>query len=112
MRARRSSNVPFSIIAPSLETIGVNLPGSIGGIRLAESPTTSGETFSIVIADGHGALSASTQVTGGGGTIVNNDANTLTISGTLDQVNAYLKKHRPGPFTIVTVGPKELKIQS
>jgi hypothetical protein len=85
-----STNVPFSIIAPSLETIGVNLPGSIGGIRLAESPTTSGETFSIVIADGHGALSASTQVTGGGGTIVNNDANTLTISGTLDQVNADL----------------------
>ena len=29
---------------------------------------------------------------------------------TLDQVNDYLKKHKPGPFTIVTVGPKELKI--
>jgi len=29
---------------------------------------------------------------------------------TLDQVNAYLKTHRPGPFTIVTVGPKELVI--
>ena len=28
---------------------------------------------------------------------------------TLDQVNAYLKKNEPGPFTIVTVGPKELK---
>jgi predicted Zn-dependent peptidase len=29
---------------------------------------------------------------------------------TLEQVNAYLKKNQPGPFTIVTVGPKELKI--
>ena len=28
---------------------------------------------------------------------------------TLDQVNAFLKKNPPGPFTIVTVGPKELK---
>jgi predicted Zn-dependent peptidase len=29
---------------------------------------------------------------------------------TLDQVNAWLKKHTPGPFTIVTIGPKELKL--
>ena len=29
---------------------------------------------------------------------------------TLDSVNAFLKKHPPGPFTIVTVGPKALKI--
>ena len=29
---------------------------------------------------------------------------------TVDQVNAYLKTHEPGPFTIVTVGPKELKL--
>ncbi len=28
---------------------------------------------------------------------------------TLDQVNSWLKTNRPGPFTIVTVGPKELK---
>ncbi len=28
---------------------------------------------------------------------------------TLDRVNAYLKSNKPGPFTIVTVGPKELK---
>jgi len=25
-------------------------------------------------------------------------------------VNAYLKAHEPGPFTIVTVGPKPLKL--
>ena len=31
---------------------------------------------------------------------------------TVEQVNAYLKKHTPGPFTIVTVGPKELKVPS
>ena len=29
---------------------------------------------------------------------------------TLDQVNAYLKKNRPEKFTIVTVGPKKLKM--
>jgi len=28
----------------------------------------------------------------------------------VDKVNAFLKMHPPGPFTIVTVGPKELKI--
>lgn len=28
----------------------------------------------------------------------------------VDQVNAYLKTHEAGPFTIVTVGPKELKL--
>lgn len=28
----------------------------------------------------------------------------------LEQVNAYLKTHPPGPFTIVTVGPKPLKL--
>jgi predicted Zn-dependent peptidase len=31
-------------------------------------------------------------------------------SVTLEKVNAYLKKHEPGPFTMVTVGPKELKL--
>lgn len=29
---------------------------------------------------------------------------------TLDQVNAYLKANRLGPFTVVIVGPKELKV--
>src|SRR4029077_1151760 len=31
-------------------------------------------------------------------------------SVSVDQVNTYLKKNQPGPFTIVTVGPKELKV--
>ena len=29
---------------------------------------------------------------------------------TLDQLNSFLKNHPPGPFTIVTVGPKELNL--
>lgn len=29
---------------------------------------------------------------------------------TVDRVNAYLKANEPGPFTVVTVGPKELKV--
>lgn len=35
---------------------------------------------------------------------------TAIDSVTLDQVNAYLKANPPGPFTIVTVGPKELTL--
>ena len=31
-------------------------------------------------------------------------------SVTVEMVNAYLKSHKAGPFTIVTVGPKELKL--
>jgi len=31
-------------------------------------------------------------------------------SVTVDQVNSYLKRQEPGPFTIVTVGPKGLKL--
>ena len=31
---------------------------------------------------------------------------------TVDRVNAYLKEHEAGPFTIVTVGPKALKLPS
>jgi predicted Zn-dependent peptidase len=29
---------------------------------------------------------------------------------TVDQVNRYLKRNKPGPFTVVIVGPKELKL--
>ena len=29
---------------------------------------------------------------------------------TVEQVNAYLRKNEPGPFTIVTVGPRELRL--
>jgi predicted Zn-dependent peptidase len=31
---------------------------------------------------------------------------------TIEKVNAYLASHKPGPFTIVTVGPRELTIPS
>ena len=30
----------------------------------------------------------------------------------VEQVNGYLKKNEPGPFTVVIVGPKELKLPS
>lgn len=33
-------------------------------------------------------------------------------SVTLEQVNAFLARHKPGPFTTVIVGPKELKLPS
>jgi predicted Zn-dependent peptidase len=31
-------------------------------------------------------------------------------SVTVEQVNEYLKRSKPGPFTIAIVGPKELKL--
>jgi hypothetical protein len=53
--------------------------------------TTSGETFTVTVSDGAGVLAANTGATNGGGTITPSNANmTLTISGTLAQVNADL----------------------
>ena len=61
------------------------------GISLSESPVTNGETFTAVLSDTNGVLSATTSAAGGGGTITpSNGGKTLTISGTLAQVNADL----------------------
>ena len=50
-----------------------------------------GETFTAVLADTNGVLSANTGAAGGGGTITpSNGGKTLTIAGTLAQVNADL----------------------
>ena len=85
------SATPPSITAPGTATVGAGQPCPISGISVSETPTTTGETFTVVLTDTNGVLSASTATTGGGGTITpSNGGATLTISGTLAQLNADL----------------------
>jgi hypothetical protein len=48
----------LSIAASSSATVGVGQPGSISGISIVESPTTSGESFTVTLSDAHGDLAA------------------------------------------------------
>ena len=80
-----------SISAPPTATVGVNQADPLGGITIAETPASAGETFTLTLSDGSGQLSANTGATDGGGTITpSGGGTTLTISGTLLQVNADL----------------------
>jgi hypothetical protein len=81
----------LAIGAPTTATVGVGQTDAIVSVSISESPTTGGETFTVVLADSHGVLSANTGGIGGGGTIASsNSGKTLTVSGTLTQVNADL----------------------
>ena len=54
---------------------------------MSESGSTSSEIFTVTVSDTHGILSATTSLTGGGGTIAStNSGHTLTIVGTLSEV--------------------------
>src|SRR6185437_10279937 len=68
-------------------TIGVGQAAAIAGPSLSESGDTSGETFTVTVADTDGALSVSGA---GGGAVTGNGSNSLSISGTLSEVNAAL----------------------
>ena len=79
------------ITAPATATVGVGQPGPIAAVSIAEAGNTSGETFTTVLADTSGVLAANTGAPGGGGTITSsNGGRTLTIAGTLAEVNADL----------------------
>src|SRR5258705_517347 len=72
------------ITAPATAVVGVGKPIGISGVSLSETGNTTGETFTVTLVDTNGLLSATgTGITGSGTT-------TLTISGTLAQVNADL----------------------
>ena len=77
------SNGSPAITVPGPQTIAVNTATTISGISLSESGNTSGETFTVTLADAYGVLSAT------GGTW-DSFEHTLTISGTLSQVNSDL----------------------
>ena len=103
----------ISVPAPS-QTLVINTAGAISGVSVAETNSTSGETFTVTLSDNNGVLSANTSATGGGGTITStNSGHTLTIVGTLSEVNADLASLKdtdttPGPDTITVTATDSL----
>ncbi len=86
-----ATGVPPVITAPPAATVGVDRPGAINGIRVSDTSKTADETFTVVLTDRHGLLSANASAAGGGGTITpSNDGKTLTITGTLAEIDADL----------------------
>ena len=84
-----ASGLPV-LTAPSTATVALNQATKITGVSLAESGSTSDETFTVTLSDGQGKLSATTSAEGGGGSISGSGTTSLTITGTLSQVNADL----------------------
>ena len=72
------------ITAPAAATVGVGRAEAIPGVSLSQSPTTSGETFTVTVSDTNGLLSATGTGVSGTGTT------SLTISSSLSQVNSDL----------------------
>jgi hypothetical protein len=80
-----------SISAPGTSTVGLGQVGSVGPVTIAETPTSSGEAFTLTVSASNGTLAANTGATNGGGTITPSNGNTtLTVLGSLVQVNADL----------------------
>src|SRR5207245_1266674 len=72
-------------------TVPQNQATAITGVSISDSDAVSlGETIIVVLGDLNGLLSATTNVTGGGGTISGSGTTALSIIGTLAQVNADL----------------------
>ncbi len=79
-----TANGPPAVTAPSKLTTSPGQETAIAGVRLSESGDTTGETFNVTLADTAGLLSATGAGVSGSGTT------SLTITGSLDQVNAAL----------------------
>ncbi len=79
------------ITVPGAQTLGIGQATPIPGVSVAESGATGSETFTVTLVDSNGQLSANTNGAGGGGTITSGAGGTsLSINGTLTQVNADL----------------------
>ena len=78
------------LTVPGAQTLVPGEAAAISGVSVSETENTSGEIFTVVLGDTHGDLSANTSAAGGGGTISGSAGTSLTISGTLSQVNADL----------------------
>ena len=72
------------LTVPGAQTVGLNHATAIAGVSLAESGSSGDETFTVTLTDTHGLLSASGPGVSGSGTTK------LTITGSLEQVNADL----------------------
>jgi hypothetical protein len=71
------------IAAPASVTVAEGAATAVSGVGVSEIAAASGETFTVTVSDTHGLLAATGGVSGGGTT-------SLTISGTLSEVNAAL----------------------
>ena len=96
------------VLTTPAQTIGITQADMITGVSVTESGNTTGETFTATLSDITGVLSAT--ATGGGDTVSSsNSGHTLTITGTLDQVNADLKTLTDTNGTAGTTDPITLK---
>ena len=80
----------LTLTVPGAQTLQQGNTAAIAGVSLSETDNTAGETFTVTLTDTHGDLSANTSATGGGGTIAGSGTTSLTITGTLSQVNSEL----------------------
>ena len=86
-----SVNAPPVITAPSAVLVQQSQASAVAGISIADADAVSaGETITATLTDSDGLLSANTSASGGGGTITGAGTTSLTIAGTLTQVNADL----------------------
>ena len=85
---------PVIAVTTPTQTLVINTGTAISGVSVTETGATSGEIFTVTVSDTHGILSVNTAVTGGGGTVNGSTSGgsgtSLTIVGTLSQVNADL----------------------
>jgi hypothetical protein len=76
------------VAVPGARTLCVSKSATISGISLSETGNTAGESFTVTLNDANGVLSASTA---GGATVSSsNGGTTLTVGGSLTQVDAAL----------------------
>jgi hypothetical protein len=84
-------NAPPVTTVPGAQSVPAGVASPIAGVSVADADAVSaGETITVVLSDTSGQLSANSGAPGGGGTIGGAGTTGLTISGTLDQVNADL----------------------
>ncbi len=75
-----------TIAAPTTLTVGVNHSASVPGVSITDSAASGGETFTANLSDTSGELTVSAH----GSTVVGSGTNSLTISGSLTDVNLAL----------------------
>ena len=87
------------------QTLVINTGTAISGVSVTESGGTSGEIFTVTLTDSNGVLSANTSAAAAAARSAARSRTSLTIVGTLSQVNADLttltdNDTTPGPDII------------